>query len=107
MKGLFFITIAAYISYVICAEDLPSVNCPPYDENSTGPFYVPHPCNCNVYYLCLPPVNKPMKCELGYHFNSITQKCDFPWVAKCKVHPKCPKSEILDDVMSQEEVVSQ
>ncbi|XP_076544424.1 peritrophin-1-like [Osmia lignaria lignaria] len=107
MKGLFFITIAAYIAYIVYAEDLPTVHCPQYDENSDGPIYAPHPCNCGAYYLCLPPLHKPMRCELGLHFNNATKRCDYPWKANCKLHPKCSKSEILDDVMSQEEVVSQ
>ncbi|XP_076544484.1 uncharacterized protein LOC143305324 [Osmia lignaria lignaria] len=100
MKGLFFITIAAYMAYIVYTEDLPTVHCPPqYDENSDGPICAPHPCNCSAYYLCLPPMNRPQLCPDDQHFNNATKKCDSPANAKCETHPKCPKPENQDAVV--------
>lgn len=47
-----------------------------------------------------------MPCPVGLHFNNTSKQCDWPWSAKCKLHPNCPVPKIEDVVLSQEEVVS-
>ncbi|XP_034195422.1 uncharacterized protein LOC117611566 [Osmia lignaria lignaria] len=103
MKGLFFITIAVYLAYVVYGQ-APTVNCPPYDQNSDGPLLVPHPCNCSAYYVCFSPVNIPMPCPVGLQFNNATKKCDWPWIVKCRPQINCPGAKIQDAVESHEEL---
>ncbi|XP_032672410.1 peritrophin-1-like [Odontomachus brunneus] len=58
------------------------LDCPiPNKENAT---LLPHPTNCNSYFVCETGEPIPMTCPKGLHFNPKLSVCDWPWRAHCK-----------------------
>ncbi|CAD7080538.1 unnamed protein product [Hermetia illucens] len=50
-----------------------------------GFYYLPHPSNCEYYYICISGILHENFCGLGLHWDFLKQRCDRPNVAFCYV----------------------
>ncbi|XP_054724402.1 chondroitin proteoglycan 2-like isoform X1 [Uloborus diversus] len=59
-----------------------SVSCP--SRTSGTPVLIPHPDNCQKFYLCDNGTPYLRSCQSGLHFNSKIQACDYPENVNCE-----------------------
>lgn len=54
------------------------------DDDRYNPIHFSHPSDCQMFYKCFNNRAYKVSCPEGLHFNSKTNACDYPEVAKCK-----------------------
>lgn len=59
------------------------VTCPAVDTNSIT--FVASKTDCNRYYICYHGIPIRQQCIIEMHWNTMTNKCDYPNNAKCEV----------------------
>ena len=52
-------------------------------ENSKFPVLLPHPDDCNKFYICDSGLPHLKECQPGLHFNAKIKTCDYPRNAGC------------------------
>jgi len=57
------------------------VVCPPSEDGST--VFVPHPTDCNLYYICVGKMPFLMQCPGDLYFDSSTNICNWPDMVDC------------------------
>jgi len=58
------------------------VVCPPSADGST--VFVPHPTDCNLYYICVGKVPFLMQCPGDLYFDSVLNVCNWPDMVECE-----------------------
>ncbi|XP_050673546.1 mucin-5AC-like isoform X2 [Leptidea sinapis] len=61
-------------------------------EDFNVQWFLPHECQCQLFYECINGDKFRRTCEDGYHFNAVTQKCEDPATAGCEADPECDGS---------------
>lgn len=57
--------------------------CPPLNEGLA--VHIPHEYDCTKFYKCDWGIPKLFECGYGLHFSVITDRCEYPEDAKCKL----------------------
>merc|ERR1711915_845149 len=58
------------------------VVCPPSEDGST--VFVPHPTDCNLYYICVGKMPFLMQCPGDLYFDSSINVCNWPDLVDCE-----------------------
>jgi len=58
------------------------VVCPPSEDGST--VFVPHPTDCNLYYICVEEMPFLMQCPGDLYFDSVINICNWPDLVDCE-----------------------
>merc|ERR1711915_833814 len=58
------------------------VVCPPSEDGST--VFVPHPTDCNLYYICVDEMPFLMQCPGDLYFDSVINICNWPDLVDCE-----------------------
>merc|ERR1712038_1394817 len=71
------------------------VVCPPSEDGST--VFVPHPTDCNLYYICVGKVPFLMQCPGDLYFDSVLNVCNWPDLVDCE-----PQTTVNSETTSTE-----
>lgn len=45
--------------------------------------FVPHPYECEKFFLCQGPIGIEMQCPAGLQFDDALNICNYPWIVNC------------------------
>ncbi|XP_018374706.1 PREDICTED: peritrophin-1-like [Trachymyrmex cornetzi] len=81
MKAIFSVALLMCLLGVFYVQ-AQEIRCP-IPREGDDIIFIPHPTNCNHYFVC--DYGRPivMKCPEDLHFNPEKQVCDFPFKAGC------------------------
>ncbi|XP_018399323.1 PREDICTED: peritrophin-1-like [Cyphomyrmex costatus] len=84
MKTIYSVALLMCLLGVFYAQ-AQEIRCPAPKEGEDI-VLIPHPTNCNHYFVC--DYGRPivMKCPEGLHFNPEVQVCDYPFNVECITH---------------------
>merc|ERR1712198_798616 len=73
------------------------VVCPQSEDGST--MFVPHPTECNLYYICVGKMTFLMQCPGDLYFDLVLNVCNWPDLVDCEPQTtENPKTTTIENV---------